>query len=128
MKEHGPKIRTVLAGLAMAAVFAGDASAADDSDLLHVFCRAIDVDGGRVFYSEVFPVQRQRYYDQGSAYEIAFSSHVDARWGSSTGHPDRRGCWHEESALDARTQRDRQAAAERRKVQDSEPVFTHWRP
>ena len=111
MKTRNPAISALL-GLAL--VLPMTAHAVEDGDTLYVFCRATDIDSGRVFYSDVFPVQRQRYYDNDTAFAIAFSSHVDARWDTRTGHPARRGCWHEEQALDARMKRDRHAAAQRR--------------
>lgn len=104
------------------------AQAIEDTDTLYVFCRATDIDSGRVFYSDVFPVQRRRYYDNDTSFTIAFSNHVDARWDTRTGHPARRGCWHEEQTLDARMARDRHAAEQRRAIRSFEPVFVHWRP
>lgn len=125
MKTRNHAISALL-GMALTLSAAG--AQAEDDDTLYVFCRATDIDSARVFYSSVFPVRRQRYHDNDTAFAIAFSGHVDARWDTHTGHPARRGCWHEEQSLDARMERDSQAAGQRRAIQSFEPVFIRWRP
>lgn len=104
------------------------AHAVEDGDILYAFCRATDIDSARVFYSDVFPVQRRHFYDNDTFFAIAFSKHVDARRGTRTGHPARRGCWYEEQELDARMKRDSHAVEQRRAIHPFEPVYVRWRP
>lgn len=125
MERRNPTI-TALLGLTFALPVV--VHAIEDEDTLYVFCRATDIDSGRVFYSDVFPVQRRRYYDNDATFAIAFSNHVDARWDTRTGHPARRGCWHEEQARDAQMTRDSHAVENRRAIQPFEPVFVRWWP
>lgn len=96
-----------------------------DTDVIHAYCVATDITQGRTFYSEVFPVQRRRYYENDTTFASAFANNVDARFGANASYER---CWHDEQSLDVRTERDRHAAAQRRAVRSFEPVFVHWRP
>lgn len=118
---------TALSGVALGTAVALPLAASPngDADTIHAYCVATDIDQGRTFYSDVFPVQRRRYYDNHTTFAIAFARHVDARWDASTGYER---CWHDELALDVRMERDRRAAEQQRAIRAFEPVFVHWRP
>ncbi|WP_296251234.1 hypothetical protein [uncultured Stenotrophomonas sp.] len=96
-----------------------------DTDVIHAYCAATNIIQGRTYYSEVFSLQRRRYYDNDTTFAIAFAHNVDARFGANAGYER---CWHDEQLLAVRMERDRQAAAQRRAVRPFEPVFVHWRP
>lgn len=119
------RIRAVAALLALALAAPVAASPVQDTDTIHAYCTATDIIQGRTFYSDVFPVQRRRYYDNDTSFAIAFARHVEAHWGASPGYER---CWHDEQALDVRTERDRHAAEQRRALRPFEPVFVRWRP
>lgn len=95
------------------------------TDVIHAYCAATDIIQGRTYYSEVSSVQRRRYYDNDTAFAIAFAHNVDARFGANARYER---CWHDEQLLDVRMERDRHGAAQRRAVRPFEPVFVHWRP